>query len=498
MANAIELGEPVRQALAALNRGDDDACARFAQLAVGHDPCNGLARLLLGVAMSRQGRVPEALEQLEHAALLSPHDAQTHYNLAVVLHKAGLHGASMASYRRCLACNPDHPDALWNYGELLRLGEHFERALACFDRLAQLEGRKRPKAAHRMAVCCAFLDLEARAQALFREQLEADPAPDTHWEYARFLLARGRFAEAWPHYAWRFGARNCAIELDTPYAIWAGQFERHAVLLVSNEQGAGDEILFAAFLPELLRRAKRAGMRIVLLCHPGLRRLFEASFPEACVVSRKELAGQGWTSARADVRKIWHCPIGDLPRWIERPEPCAYLRPNATDISAAKVLLRDAAGPRIGIVWMTNPRSQDAHSLARNVPSAWVNERLKAWQPIQFYSLMPAEHRSAVGALADVRLCDLSWFLTDFSRTAAVMLCLDAVVSVCTSTANLAGALGIETHVLLQKHADWRWYDDAPWYSNVVTHRQVRRTDWSECFQSLRNHFDTLIASGSA
>ena len=85
----------------------------------------------------------------------------------------------------------------------------------------------------------------------------------------------------------------------------------------------------------------------------------------------------------------------------------------------------------------------------------------------------------ALAALADVDVCDLSPYLTDFSRTAALMSQMDVVVSVCTSTANLAGALGCDTRVLLQRHADWRWCNDTAWYPQVKTYRQEIASDWS-------------------
>ena len=486
--HSMTCDELARAALAALNRDDCEVCVGYAGRAVTMEPRNGFLRQLLGVALSRLERWQEALGQLEYACQLSPEDAQTHYNLAVALHKAGHCGAAMAAYRRCLESRADHADALWNYGELLRLGEHFEGALACLDQLLRLEGAMRPKAAHRMAVCCAHLGLDTRAEALFLDQLRADPAPNTHWEYALFCLERGRFDDAWPHYAWRFEAQNCAIEMATPFAPWHGGFEADATLIVSNEQGAGDEILFAAFLPELLARAARACMQVVLVCHPGLARLFAASFQSARVIPRNTLTESSWASVVDTSRPVWHCPIGNLPQWIGKPAPAAYLKPHADDIRLAETLFGPEDGMRVGLAWTSNPRSQDMNSLARNVPSDMLNAWLKDLPHIRFHSLMTTEHRGAVGSLADVPLRDLSWFLSDFSRTAALMCCLDAVVSVCTSTANLAGALGVESHVLLQKHADWRWYRDTAWYPRVVTYRQERRSDWSPCLRRLRDY----------
>lgn len=397
----------------------------------------------------------------------------------------------MVEYRACLEIDPDCTHALWNYGELLRLREHFDKALECFDRLVRVESGLRDKAAHRMAVCCACLGLDERAQALFEQQISEDDDPLTHWEYAHFLLGRGRFADAWPHYARRFdaGEKIGLKGMDFSYPSWRGQFEAGSTLIVSGEQGAGDEILFAAFLPSLVQRAQSADMRVVVVCRPALVRLFRESFPSAWVLGgmvnqEPDLSGIVKQSSR-----IWNIPIGDLPLWLDKPEPAAYLKPAPEDRSAARQLIassRSDDGCRhIGIVWSANPVSTASNRRARSVPSELVNAWLKDIGGVRFYSLMPAEHRAVLAGVPDLPVTDLSFFLTDFSRTAAAMQCLDEVVSVCTSSANLSGALGLKTHVLLQKHADWRWYGDTAWYPDVVTYRQKARADWGTCLQAL-------------
>jgi len=108
---------------------------------------------------------------------------------------------------------------------------------------------------------------------------------------------------------------------------------------------------------------------------------------------------------------------------------------------------------------------------------------------VQFYALMPLPHLERIAEVPDLPLTDLSRFVTDFSRTAAAIQCLDQVVSVCTSTANLAGALGADLHVLLQRHADWRWANNGrAWYPNVTPYRQALRGDWSACLAELAGH----------
>ncbi|WP_080424634.1 tetratricopeptide repeat protein [Burkholderia ubonensis] len=474
-----------------LNLGDFEKGAACARRAVSIDPGSSFVRLLLGVALNRCGQRREAIDELARAAALAPHDPQIRYNLAVALHESGQEELAMHEYRACLERDPQCANALWNYGELLRLREHFDKALECFDRLVRIESGLRDKAAHRMAVCCAYLGLDERAQALFETQIAEDDDSVTHWEYAHFLLARGRFDEAWPHYARRFdaGEKIGVKSMSFPYPAWNGQFESGSTLIVSGEQGAGDEILFAAFLPSLLRRAKSVDMRVVVVCRPALVRLFRESFPSASVLGGVVAQEPELGNIVKHSSGVWRISIGDLPLWLHKPEPAAYLTPAPEDQRAARQLFassRTSDGCRnIGIVWSANPVSIAPNRRARSVPSELVNAYLNDIGRVRFYSLMPAEHRAALAGVPDLPVTDLSCFLTDFSRTAAAMQCLDEIVSVCTSSANLAGALGLKTHVLLQKHADWRWFGDTAWYADVVTYKQKMCADWGTCLDAL-------------
>jgi Flp pilus assembly protein TadD len=503
-----EARHALERALHSLNKGFMADTVAYAERAIALEPDNGFAHMLLGVALTRAGQGAVALPLLERAARLSPGDAQVRYNLAVTLQQAGQPLRAMAEYRYCLDREPTFCDALWNYGELLRLREHFAQALVCFDRLFTIERKRRPKAAHRMAICCAALDQTERADALFQEQIDSDDDSVTHWEYAHFLLRQQRFDEAWSHYARRFdvGEKIMVQGAQLPCPQWQGQFQPGATLIVTGEQGIGDEILFAAFVPALLARARSIGMHVVLVCRPQLVRLFRTSFPEAQIESPAALASGGSvaalldraneTNVDANVQAIWHAHMGDLPQWLAKPEPRAYLKPDAADVTAARKLIdsgdnkltqRDHTRPlRIGLVWSANPVSTLSNRIARNIPSQLINGWLADLEGVQFYSLMPSAHVERIAEVPDLALIDLADFVTNFSRTAAAMQCMDAVVSVCTSSANLAGALGLDLHVLLQKRADWRWAGNGTaWYPRAEIYQQERHGDWSPCLARL-------------
>jgi Tfp pilus assembly protein PilF len=504
ISNCIQSSETgLQAALEALRINDWQQAAELARQVLDIAHALPLAVLVLGVARQQLGH-PDALDTLAHAVALAPQDPQFHFNYAVTLAEHAQPELAMVEYRACLNLDPDFRDALWNYGEMLRLRSHFDRALACFDRLLLLEGGMRPKMAHRMAVCCAHLGLADRAETLFQQEL-ADARhpgdPQTHWEYALFLLGRGHFAQAWPHYARRFDAGEIisVFKAELPYAEWTGQFQPGAALIVHGEQGAGDEILFAAFLPELLDQAQACGMCVVIACRPALVSLFEASFPSAPVLPHEVQHPADVRDVVAGCTAVWQVPMGNLPLWIDKPKPAAYLCPHPQDVA----LIWDALPPaapgtrKVGVAWAANPYVPQVNRQARNVPPQLINAYAGQVQGAQFFSLHTTEHRAALAHLADVPIADMSHLLTDFSKTAALMRAMDLVVSVCTSTANLSGALGLPTRVLLQKHACWRWHRDTAWYPHITDYRQTIAGDWSEPVQNLfadlnfNTHFST-------
>ncbi|MCX4159644.1 MULTISPECIES: tetratricopeptide repeat-containing glycosyltransferase family protein [Paraburkholderia] len=475
----------VGQGVSHLRGGRHLEAAIVAEQAIHCAPRDPVASLVLGISLGRLGRLSDAIQWLQFAAGLAPQDAQIRFNLAVCLAEAGQTELAMVEYARCLQIAPDYADALWNYGEMLRLREHFRKALECFDRLERIEGKRRAKMAHRMAVCCAYLGLHERADTLFSQQLAEDEDPVTHWEYSLYLLGCGRFDAAWPHYGKRFeaGARISLQRAEYPFALWGGEFERDAVLLVDGEQGAGDEILFSCFFAGLIQRAAGAGMRVVIACHPGLVRLMQASFPGAHLLAHNVARPADVQAAVAGARKVWRASMGDLPCWLPKPETAAYLVPDQDDVALMKSLLGSSGHVRVGLVWSANPHSQQTNRRQRNVDPVLLNAVLDDFQrtrpDVAFYSLQSAEHCASLSHLADLPVRDMSGVLTDFSRTAALMKEMDVVVSVCTSTANLAGALGCDTRVLLKTHADWRWLSDTAWYPHVRTYRQQVYSDWS-------------------
>jgi Tfp pilus assembly protein PilF len=494
-----EVQRRIEIALVLIGRDDFSGAIGATSAVAEAFPTHVMAQLVLGVALSRL-RMPKAIFHLRQAVMLAPNEAQCHYNYAVVLAENGQEDLAMIEYRKCLDIDANYADALWNYGELLRSREHFELALSIFDRLLSIEGQRRPKLLHRMAVCASHIDgCEQRAMQLFSDQLAQDDDPVTHWEYAHFLLSKGQFAEAWLHYKRRFEAGKTISVISPPnyYGKWNGKFKR-GTLVIFDEQGIGDVILFSAYLPEVIQKAEMAGLKIIICGRKSLQKLMCASFENIEYIDTEtpEILRKRIPDASYD--RVWQVAIGDLPLYLGQPVTGSYLVPASDDKQFVREILSRIGGGvetlKIGLVLRSNPNPSDKRRLDRSVDTRQFAEAAKRLRNVAFFSLMPEEHVYTLGEMPELVVHDMSPYLDDFSRTAAFMNAMDLIVTVCTSTANLSGALGCDTHVLLKYYPDWRWANCGKWYEKVSLHKQYRWGDWSAPMEEIVELLDSLSA----
>jgi hypothetical protein len=283
----------------------------------------------------------------------------------------------------------------------------------------------------------------AAAEAELRAALASAPAdPRTRVLLAETLLSQGRYAEAWP----LTDARLDAPELGSPrppleQPEWRGEDLQGKRLLIVGEQGAGDQIMYARFAPILQAR----GADATLLCAAALARLFQASLGVKvfAMAGRVEMPDPDlWVlSASLPAR------LGVTPRTV----------PSAPYLSARP---GPRPGARIGVMTRGHPRHPNDASR----------------------SLPPRAAERLLGLAGAIDLSPAATGAADFLETAEIIAGLQVVVSVDTSVAHLAGALGKPVLILLPAHGlDWRWMEgrtDSPWYPSATLLRQRSAGDW--------------------
>ncbi len=458
--DAFELHNNFGTALQHLGRLDEAvACYRRA-LALRPDAVETLDNL--AAALRAQGQLDAAQSCYERALALRPKRVESHIGLGVVLRDRGLLEEAVARYERALALMPDHPETRNNLGvALVDLGRpeeataHYERALAARPDRAETHnnlgialGRQRR---HGEALACY-----GRALALKPGYAEA------HFNRSHALLLTGQLDEGWQEYEWRFAVARYDRKFDRP--LWSGKPLAGQSILIHAEQGFGDTLQFVRFVPIVAER----GGRVVL------------EVPEPLVRLIRTVAGVSQVVAAGDPLPGFdcHCPLLSLPRVLQTnlatiPAAVPYLSVPAEAAAAWAERIATAPGRRVGIVWA-----------GTTVGAIDLRVLRPLWEVagISWFSLQVGDRSRDISLLDGLQIADLSPWLADFAETAAAVRHLDLVISVDTSVAHLAGALGRPTWLVLPYAPDWRWLldrQDSPWYPTARLFRQKKAGDWS-------------------
>ena len=452
---------------------------------------------LLGVARLQIDDFEGAEWAWREALALAPQAANIHYNLGNLFTRSRQIDRAEASFRAAIAHHPEHVDAHYNLGTMLLNEGRLAEARAAFDSTLSL----RPD--HGDArFNIGLLQVEAGetegAEASFRGLIAAAPdRADARLALGTMLLRRGDFAEGWPLYEARYagGLREAFNVLpDVSYPQWKGEDLAGKSILLWPEQGYGDAIQFVRYVPELKRRG---AARVTLGCHGPLARLFAAVEGADAVVTERERLGH---------HDYWALPLslplhlGTVPGSI--PASLPYLHAS-DDLKAAWSQRLPDGGLKVGLAWKGaaihgNDARRSLPSLS-NLEPLWRTSRAD----LHFIGLQKGEGEVEARDWASAgRLIDLGRDLRDFADTAAVVDQLDLVITVDTSVAHLAGALGKPCWVLLPaKGADWRWLEgrsDSPWYPGTMRlFRQERDGNWSDVVGAIAAALKTFESSAT-
>ena len=289
---------------------------------------------------------------------------------------------------------------------------------------------------HAVGRALAFEGLFRDAEAKFRLALNEEPGRTTAlFDLGLALMAQGRYREGFPYYAARFGLAGSRPKPRLPYPEWQGEPLKGRNIALFPEQGLGDQIQIARFAPVL----RKMGADVTLFCDAPLQRLFEG-------LGTRTIAASG---AVEFPDPDYLCMIMDLPGKLRST---LQTLPSTPYLSATPRPM----GARIGVA--RRGKATHANDARRSLPDDLV-------LPFEALELSP----EVTGA-------------KDFQDTADIIAGLDLVVSVDTSIAHLAGALGKPCWLLLPRQGiDWRWManrTDSPWYPSMRLYRQEVADDW--------------------
>lgn len=459
----------------------------------------------LGQALIRQNKFQEAVEACQKAIELNPEFDAAYNDLGFTHLQLRNFPQSESAFRKALEINSNAPATHYNLGNLLRQQFRLEEAAASYRTALKftahiLRGEVQPgspatvrmQAMNNLALTLNELGQVDKAIECYREAIVLYPEnADLHYSLATALLLSGNFEEGWKEHEWRWQMPTFSTKLrDFGCPLWKGEPLDGRKILLHAEQGYGDTLQFVRYLPMVMERGGE-----VILEVPACLTKFLQQIPGIA-----QMIVQGEPLPEAS----WHCPLMSLPlvfgTTLETiPSAPAYLSVSQEVVSAAKAQW-PGEGLRVGLAWSGNPKHfLDTHR------SAHLSQlmSLSSVAGVSFYSLQTGETVKQITEVAPAfQIRDVCSQFTDFADTAAFISGLDLVITVDTSIAHLAGALGIPVWILLaHNRIDWRWLrdrSDSPWYPSARIFRQPKPGDWAGLADHLRQELHRLVKNHAA
>lgn len=443
-----------------------------------------------GITLANQGLYAAALTAFDTVLLLHPDYLVALGNRANVLHLMGQVDMALTANDRALAIDPGHSDSRYNRGLILIDLERFDAALVCFEQVLAAQPDHAGALGNRGVVMHVLGRFQEAIADFARVQVlqPGDRAARMNEGLAR--LAIGDFAGGWPRYEARYGTKMHPIRRDFAQPQWRGEaLPPGRTILLHVDQGYGDTIQFCRYARLLARRA-----HVVMELPAALRRLLSTLSEDIDVVV------EGDALPAFDL----HCPFVSLPlafgTTLETiPDNVPYLCADPALVAAWRARVQALPGLKVGLVWagdagLAVPEAA-ARDRRRSIPLARL-ARLGEIPGVSFISLQKG--KAAAQALPPppgMTLHDWTAELKDFADTAALIETLDLVITVDTSVAHLAGALGKPVWIVNRFDACWRWLRnraDSPWYPSARLFHQPAVGDWGSVIREVAAALDQL------
>ena len=453
----------IEQALAHYQKREFEAAGRILSTIPGITRTPAGCQLLGGILLELK-RHDEAIKCLDEAIRLDPGPAPAWFNRGNALREIGRLPEALASFEAAIKRDPNVAAQWSNAGRILHEEARLDEAVAHFDRALAL--------------------VPGNGDVLVNRAL------------SRLLL--GDYTGGLADYEARYHADQSRVVMpdDFECPVWQGEDLTGKTIIAHAEQGLGDAIQFVRLAPLLRAR----GARVVLGTPGKLVRLFQP-FAAELDIRAQSLPGERFDYS-VPLMSLPH-RLGLTPANIPQGGPYLAAEPGIAAQWRARI---GAQGFRVGIVWQGNPRG--VIDQGRSLPLAMLAP-LADIPDIRLISLQKAHGLDQLktlpaGMTVETLGEDFDSGPDAFIDTAAVMAGLDLVVTTDTSTAHLAGALGVPTLAMLKFVPDWRWGisgETTPWYPSLTLVRQPARGDWVGAVARLVDHVarrrETVVISAS-
>jgi len=499
-------------------RQDHPAAITLLDRAIQHNPRSALAHLNRGNAMKEMGDLQRAIADYEQAIAIQPGYAEAYFNLGIALQEFQQPDRALVCYREAVGLKPDFAEAYFALGTALQEHGQIDAAIVSLQEATRL----RPGFVEAFCNLGNLFKEIGRlddAVAVYAEAIRLQPDfgvaycnrgnvqkekhqfqlaidcygqatklnPDfaeAHWNRSLVHLLIGDFEAAWPLFEWRWKAKKNNISLpDFKRPLWLGeQALTGKTILICWEQGFGDTIQFCRYVPLV----QALGAKVLLVVPPSLVPLLKTLHGVDQVLGPDEPVSDF----------DYFCPLMSLPLAFHTtlstiPDPSAYLHTDEERMQFWAAKFPQVDKKRVGIVWRGRGTNKRA-----SLPLTELIEYLP--KHLDYVCMQKDVTDTERDILAEQNMYCFDQEIVDFSDTAALCGLMDVVISIDTSAAHLAGAMGKPTWVLLPHLPDWRWLldrSDSPWYPSMLLYRQEQIGVWDPVLQRVAQDLTQLFLS---
>lgn len=453
----------------------------------------------LGISLQLINYHDDAIKCFTRATELNKNFTEAFFNLGNVYRELQKFSDAEQAYEKCLTLNPSQYEAMSNLGFVLTKKRNIDRAIKILENALLLKPNF-PNAYSNLSFAYREIGRLDDAISCCQKSILIDHNHiDSHWNMSLALLSKGSFAEGWKEYEYGRLMENQRRSFPKTSKEWNGEMLNGKSLLITAEQGVGDEIMFASCFSNF---QKYDSVEITVECDKRLIPIFKRSFQSFKFLERTyQRTKDEWNDLISDYDFV--IPAGSLPRFFRNSITCfednkAYLKPDSMLQKKWKKRFNlIGKKPKVGIAWAGGVKNSEKQLETPSLEK-WL-EILK--RDCHLINIQYGDHSEELSQLKDNNGIDIHHWddvdpLTNLEDHFAQISELDLVISYSNSAIHVAGSVGIKSWVLLPFSPDFRWLfneNKSIWYDNMKAYRQEKFGDWSQAFYSLEEDLDSLL-----
>ncbi|MFA6599169.1 MAG: tetratricopeptide repeat protein [Ignavibacteriaceae bacterium] len=440
---------------------------------------------VLGIVQKELGKFDEAEQSYLKAIQLNPGFDEAYYNLGILLYNKKQLTRSIHYFNKAIDLNSNLYLAYYNMGNIYRELEKYDEAIQSYTSAIQIKNNF-SDAYYNLGVVTEQLFDHQKALQFYDLALIHDKNHVTsHWNRAIILLLLQNYEEGFKEYEWRKKKNDYPKRMFSKPEL-SGENIKGKTVFVYDDQGLGDTIQFARYLLKL----KELGANVFLECDKNLITLFNGFFAVDRLIEKSN-------KHEPEIDYDYHISLLSLPYYFKTsyqtvPVEAPYLYSDKMLTERWNRIIGKTNKVKVGLVWAGNPHhTRDKH---RSINFS-AFEKLLSREEVQFYSLQKYLDDNANLVLKNSNgIAKLE--IESFADTAAIIENLDLVISVDTSVAHLAGAMGKPVWNLIYYYPDWRWGLESSttlWYPSMKLFRQPNPFNWQSVLEDVEKELKIFV-----